>query len=701
MGDRLRSAAGALAWRADRLVATFLPGETGRRWVDGPGSKVVAGILAISFVTFAALGVENLGLASVRPLGPAEAGDGSIAQRRIHATVTGDLVLDWVETYLDLDANGEHTAGEPIVEWAYFLVERATRDALVVISDQPPARVFEVSLSGTIVEDPAYVEEDRELLEFDLDALGLDLVERVYLDTTVAPAGDPIPLSLAEPPAAGTAVTLRGQQTYAWLVVCADHVPISAVCDPPEEIAGYDLVVADLATNRAIVVFQSASPNENEVTLEGLLARRPSVVTETLDFHPFVEDDNDLRVSSSYVLDTTVSPGNPATLATLIGLTGLCAVLVVALFVGRRTGPFVFRPAVSAAPAAPAEPAEPAASFAPVPPVARPEPLAVGESIDVRVTGRLEPPSGPLRVREQAVGASLAADGRVRLVDSAGDLDGLDVTPGDAGRLTTGEARLMRGPRPAVGVARPEGGLVLTTADPTSRDRLAVTLDAAGLRAAAEAAEAARIAELEAEAARVAAAEAARVAAAEAARIAEADRVAAEAALAVARETAAALGAAADPSRMGTAGRSHALADLLARRAAGGQPYLEFLRSPDLSVGLYVLPAGGVDRQSPHTEDEVYHVLAGRATLVVGDAAWPVAAGLTLFVAAGEVHRFVEIEAELVTLVVFGPAEGARRPATAPEPPAVAPIPPPPPAAPVPEPEPPPAPPGPAEPPPA
>jgi hypothetical protein len=74
---------------------------------------------------------------------------------------------------------------------------------------------------------------------------------------------------------------------------------------------------------------------------------------------------------------------------------------------------------------------------------------------------------------------------------------------------------------------------------------------------------------------------------------------------------------------------------------------------------------------------------------------------LTLFVAAGEVHRFVEIEAELVTLVVFGPAEGARRPATAPEPPAVAPIPPPPPAAPVPEPEPPPAPPGPAEPPPA
>ena len=59
----------------------------------------------------------------------------------------------------------------------------------------------------------------------------------------------------------------------------------------------------------------------------------------------------------------------------------------------------------------------------------------------------------------------------------------------------------------------------------------------------------------------------------------------------------------------------HELADLLPQTAATGRPYLEFQRSADLSTGLYVLPAGGVDRQQPHTEDEVYCVLAGRARL--------------------------------------------------------------------------------------
>ena len=47
-------------------------------------------------------------------------------------------------------------------------------------------------------------------------------------------------------------------------------------------------------------------------------------------------------------------------------------------------------------------------------------------------------------------------------------------------------------------------------------------------------------------------------------------------------------------------------------------PYLEFLRVPSLSVGLYALPAGAEDPQEPHTEDEVYHVVGGRARIRVG-----------------------------------------------------------------------------------
>ena len=44
----------------------------------------------------------------------------------------------------------------------------------------------------------------------------------------------------------------------------------------------------------------------------------------------------------------------------------------------------------------------------------------------------------------------------------------------------------------------------------------------------------------------------------------------------------------------------------------GAPLYREFLRVPDLSAGLYVLEAGATDPQSPHTEDELYYVVAGR-----------------------------------------------------------------------------------------
>ena len=90
--------------------------------------------------------------------------------------------------------------------------------------------------------------------------------------------------------------------------------------------------------------------------------------------------------------------------------------------------------------------------------------------------------------------------------------------------------------------------------------------------------------------------------------------------------------------------------------------YLEQLRVPDLSVGTYRIPAGGVDRQSPHTEDEIYVVLAGRARIVTPDAAAPVGPGSVIFVPAGEEHRFVDISEDLAVLVIFGPAEGSRAP---------------------------------------
>jgi mannose-6-phosphate isomerase-like protein (cupin superfamily) len=99
------------------------------------------------------------------------------------------------------------------------------------------------------------------------------------------------------------------------------------------------------------------------------------------------------------------------------------------------------------------------------------------------------------------------------------------------------------------------------------------------------------------------------------------------------------------------------LAQLISQRTASGKLYLEFLKVPDLSMGLYVLPAGGSDPQSPHTEDEVYYVVGGRAKIEVADEDRDVQTGSVIHVAKNIEHRFHSIEEDLTVLVFFAPAE--------------------------------------------
>jgi len=60
--------------------------------------------------------------------------------------------------------------------------------------------------------------------------------------------------------------------------------------------------------------------------------------------------------------------------------------------------------------------------------------------------------------------------------------------------------------------------------------------------------------------------------------------------------------------------------DALRQKYAGADsPYNEFLRRRGMSVGLYVLPVGVEDKQTPHMAYEVYVVLQGRGRLRVVD----------------------------------------------------------------------------------
>jgi quercetin dioxygenase-like cupin family protein len=102
--------------------------------------------------------------------------------------------------------------------------------------------------------------------------------------------------------------------------------------------------------------------------------------------------------------------------------------------------------------------------------------------------------------------------------------------------------------------------------------------------------------------------------------------------------------------------QAYELSDIRQQRKPD-EAWLEFLRVPALSMGLYTLPAGGVDHQQPHTEDEVYYVTSGRGAIQVDGEDRPVQAGSLVYVAANVKHHFHSIREELSVLVFFAPAE--------------------------------------------
>jgi len=81
--------------------------------------------------------------------------------------------------------------------------------------------------------------------------------------------------------------------------------------------------------------------------------------------------------------------------------------------------------------------------------------------------------------------------------------------------------------------------------------------------------------------------------------------------------------------------------------------YREFLKVPALSCGLYRLAVGARDMQSPHDEDEIYYVLAGKAKIRLGETERTVGPGSLLYVGATETHSFFEIEEDMTLLVFF------------------------------------------------
>jgi mannose-6-phosphate isomerase-like protein (cupin superfamily) len=106
-------------------------------------------------------------------------------------------------------------------------------------------------------------------------------------------------------------------------------------------------------------------------------------------------------------------------------------------------------------------------------------------------------------------------------------------------------------------------------------------------------------------------------------------------------------------------GRLTTAAALAALAGAGGKPFAELFRHGTLAVEFY--KPVGVDRQTPHTRDEVYVVASGSGFFVCGGKRQPLEAGEVLFAAANVEHRFEDFTADFATWVFFYGPEGGER----------------------------------------
>jgi mannose-6-phosphate isomerase-like protein (cupin superfamily) len=85
------------------------------------------------------------------------------------------------------------------------------------------------------------------------------------------------------------------------------------------------------------------------------------------------------------------------------------------------------------------------------------------------------------------------------------------------------------------------------------------------------------------------------------------------------------------------------------------------LRRGTMKLGLYA--PRRADVQTPHTQDELYIVVAGSGDFLKNGQRRPFAPNDVIFVEAGAEHRFVDVTGEFAAWVVFwGPEGGEANP---------------------------------------
>ncbi|MFZ1528755.1 MAG: cupin domain-containing protein [Ferruginibacter sp.] len=89
------------------------------------------------------------------------------------------------------------------------------------------------------------------------------------------------------------------------------------------------------------------------------------------------------------------------------------------------------------------------------------------------------------------------------------------------------------------------------------------------------------------------------------------------------------------------------------------QEFIELFKHGSLSVEIY--KPEKTDKQTPHSRDEVYIIIAGSGEFMNGNDRTHFTAGDFLFVPAGVEHRFIDFSEDFCTWVIFYGPEGGEK----------------------------------------
>lgn len=98
------------------------------------------------------------------------------------------------------------------------------------------------------------------------------------------------------------------------------------------------------------------------------------------------------------------------------------------------------------------------------------------------------------------------------------------------------------------------------------------------------------------------------------------------------------------------------LKDSLKKLQESNNEFIELFKHGSLSVEIY--KPDKIDKQTPHTRDEIYVITSGSGEFVLSGKQTTFSPGDVLFVPAGKEHRFENFTDNFVTWVFFYGPEG-------------------------------------------